>query len=196
MDELSTIFESVHSLEEAGKTEDASREFSSRFLLLARDVYRECVNTYPPKFQKVNDWCEWVRQFYILSDQAARALAKPDPEKPKERLDKLIGIRSHFLALHQMTETMTSGDHVFAFWLESKKDKPELEALKKSLEALKEATPSRKAAANKEDYEKSREEFQTAVSPILEADKLEGEALENLRKAAEVFFKKHGIQFE
>ncbi|MFP4381584.1 MAG: hypothetical protein ACLFUS_13870 [Candidatus Sumerlaeia bacterium] len=201
MVELSEVYAKTYKLMEEGKVEEAATEFNDNFIPTARVLYSNCARNYPPKYEKIDDWCSWVRNFYILADQSNKAMAK-HPEKGSDDYARtmagLIGLRAHFFTLHQLTDLVASNDYIFAFWRELADESDNTAMLKEAVTALsaEDVKLSKKAKANPDQYAEALAKWKAEVEPVLADDKIEDGEAEKLQTATTDFYKAYGIQFE
>ena len=177
---------------ERGGSPDLTFEFRKGLVVPVKKLYAEAAETYPVRFSKVNDWCAWTKQLYILTRKAEDALAQGRMEDAKQ---DLAALRDHLDALHNETGVIKSNDRLYAFWKALNADTPDLERLKALRKAIEEAEPSAKAKAEADAYEKAKSEWSTQVAPLLDGGALQPEQVKELRERTKTFYRAYGIQF-
>ena len=175
------------------KTEDAAKEFSQGFVATVKKLYSEAASTYPARFSKVDDWCTWTKNLYVLTRQAEDSLGRG---KKKEALGRLARLREHFDTLHVKAQVRKTNDYIYAFRRMLEKGKTEAKQVSGLLNALDKAEPSAKAKAKAEDYAKARAEWSKQVATAMEDGKILKRKLKKLRASTEKFYREFGIQFE
>lgn len=188
---LNTSYASTVNLLDQGKVKEAAAEFHANFAQAVKKLYSEAPSTYPERFSKIDDWCSWIKNLYVTSAKADKALAAGNGAEAK----KLLGsMRDSFYKLHQETQTQKAPDVAYAIYLESLKDAPDAAAIKALDAKLAEAKPA--ASAKSGECANARAEYDKAVAPLLSDGKLDASELPALRSAAKALYKSCGMQFE
>lgn len=177
----------------ANKMEEATKEFQQGFVTTVKKLYSQAASTYPTRFAKMDNWCNWAKQLYVLTREAEDALTGG---KKAEALKKLAELREHFNGLHEKTQTQKSNDYIHGFRQKVESGKARVEELKALMAALDKAEPSAKAKAEAEAYAKAKAEWSKEVSAILESGKIKRGEIKPLRQSTEKLYREFGIQFE
>lgn len=192
MSSLSDKHEQMLGFLDAGKVREAAAVYTNQFLPTVKQIYTETPDTYPTRFSKIDDWCSWIKQLYVISVKADKSM-----NSSSSALAELERIRGHFYALHNRSGTLTVSDLIYAFRTEAAKESPALASLQK-LHASIVAQPvlSAKAKDNPAAFEAARQAWNAAVNPLLQKNALTADERTALQKATERFYRLYGVQFE
>jgi len=193
MKTLSESYPATVALLKENKAEDASKEFRARFSPTIKKLYSEAAKTYPTRFSKVDNWCEWAKQLYSLTRDAEDALKAPNAAKASAALADL---RRHFYMLHEKAGNCLSNDYIYAFRTAVQNGAPSVDALKSLLKSLDGSKPSAKAAAEAGAFKEAKADWEETVKASLTDDRLEDSELQSLRQSTEAFYEAFGVQFQ
>jgi hypothetical protein len=190
---LSTSYAKTLDLLDNNKGKEAREEFRSQFVPTVKKVYTEAPQTYPPKFSKIDDWCAWVKDFYIMTLKAEKALGSSNPAEARKLL---AGIREHLYKLHQETETAAVNDFIFALMSATAKEKPSAQELKALRDKLEKAKLSVKAKSDGDAYVRACKAFLASMDKVLQDQAIDDAELAELRSATASMYRSYGVQFE
>lgn len=187
MERLANSYGAVLDHQSAGRTKEAAAEFRANYLQVVKKVFTEAPQTYPTRFSKINDWCTWVAQLYVMSVKTDTALAGNSADSAK----LLEGLRQHFYNLHKETQTLSVSDAIYAFRTEAIAAQPSVEKLKSLKEAVEKAPTSAKARLDGTKFTEAKAKWATVVDAAIADGKVPA-----LREATETFYRAYGIQPE
>lgn len=205
MQSLSAGYETTFDLLEAGKRAEAAAAYRKGCLLTVKRLYSEAADTYPVRFAKIDNWCAWSKELYVLSvkaDKAFQHAAADPPGKASaapsdgEGRKLLSALREHVHKLHEKTATQKANDYIYAFRREAMRDKPDARTLKTLRDALDEAPLSAKAKKNAGDYGKAKDAWAQGIDAILADGAVAPAEIGALRKSTDTFYRAYGVQFE
>jgi len=193
MASLSDSYAQTLELAKGEKWDQATAVYRQQFVPTIKKLYSEAAQTYPVRFKKIDDWCAWTRNLYLLTRKAEAAFAD---KKPQEALPHLAELRRHIHNMHVATEVLKTNDHIYAFQMETSKDTPAAKALKEARGALDGAQLSAKAKKNLDAYKEAKATWVAAVDPLLADGEIQPGERDALRAATDTFYRAFGIQFE
>lgn len=193
MTSLSEGYASTLDLLDKDQTEEAKGAFKRSVLLNVKKLYSEVAETYPVRYSKIEDWCAWSRQLYILTRKTDMALDAGDAAKARELLQ---GIRQHFYNLHQLTGMSKASDHIYSFFNALEANPPSFDKLKTEWDTLENAEPSLLAKSKPDEFKQTIEAWRQQVGLVLQGGSLTPEQINQLRAATEALYKAYGLQFE
>lgn len=182
-------------LAEAGKVDEAAKEFREHFIYNFKSFYSEAADAYPDRFNKIKkgNWPDWTKRLYNLTREIDNTLQQGQRDKA---LAKLGEIREQFDVMHTQAQARKSNDCIYAFRAALLKGKPQTENLKKLAAAVEKAEPSINAKAKAEKYAKAKAEWSQLVAKIIKDGKITQAEMEQLQGQTEQFYRDFGIQFE
>lgn len=190
---LSESYAKTIELVEAGKIDAAAKEYSENFSSTVKKMFSNTAKTYPLRFSKVDNWCEWMKDVYVKTRQAEDALAAGDKDKA---LAALAAIREHMNVLHVRAQALKSNDYIYALEQQAKKSQPDAAAMSRLAAGLAQAAPSAKAKAEAESYTGAKQAWEKGAGAALKDGKIEAGEIKRLRADTSRFYKAYGIQFE
>lgn len=190
---LNSSYLKTRELLSAGKTKEAYEEFHVNFLQAVKKIYSEASATYPTRFNKVENWCSWVKELYVNSGKADKALANAQIEEAHKLL---AALREEFFNLHKEAGIAQANDVVYAIRTEAAKDKPSAEEIKGLSAKLAEAKPSSKSRMAAADFTGACGKFMEAANPLVADGKIEPAEVAPLRNAAEQLYEAFGVELE
>lgn len=198
MTSLSTSYEKTLDLIETGKPAQASAEYRKGILLTVKRLYSEAGETYPLRFEKMENWCVWTRQLYILSVRIDKALRKTPTDKAaaKESNQLLADLRGHFYLLHKKTKTQNGNDIIYALDQTITKPQPSVQALQKLRDALETTPPPVKAEKKPEKFQEEIAAWTKQFDSTVKDNAIDPIELKTLQKITKTLYHSQGRVFE
>jgi hypothetical protein len=190
---LSKSYLQTLSLLDQGTPTEAYKEFKTGFVTHAKKLYAEAGKTYPLRFSKMKNWCDWTKRFYVLTRHTEDALKKGQADKAREILASL---RAHLHVLHVRAQLQKSNDYIYAYRATLLEDKPVAADLSAIQSLLEKAEPSTKAKASGDKYGEAKSDWSTIVTSLLQDGVLDPDEIQPLRTTTETFYQDFGAQFD
>ena len=157
-------------------------------------LYAQVAGIYPPRFQRVDDWCAFARGIYIQTRKVDAAFGKADTESAQNLLPE---IRQAFDAMHIEAQQLKCNDRIYAFWKEVNSQPASPARLKGLLGAIVAARPLLQGQRRtRPPTSRTKEAWAQAANAALSDSALSPEELTSLKEATETFYRAYGIQFE
>ena len=149
--------------------------------------------TYPPRFSKIDNWCDWIEGLSKKSHATLTALNKNDRNGATTQLD---GLRAHFYNLHREASLINRSDLVYLLWKSARAKKVPVSTMQQAIAMLDTAPASSSIKAASAQYARDAKAWFAQVSPILEDGKVGADESATLAKATDAFFLRYGRDFE
>jgi hypothetical protein len=189
---LNSSYQQTLALLDAGKTTEAYNAFHGSFVPAVKKIYSEAPQTYPQRFSKIDNWCDWIKGLYVGTMKADAALAKADPGARK----MVDGLREQFYKLHKETGTQKINDFIYALHAASAQDNISIDDLKSLRKSLGEAGASVTTQAQADAFAKARTQYEQKLDAILEDGKVDPAEVQPLRQSTDAIYNAYGIQME
>lgn len=193
MAELSESYLKTLSLLDEGSATEAYKEFKTGFVTNTKKLYSEASSTYPLRFSKMKDWCDWTKRFYVLTRNTEDALKEGQSDKARETLASL---REHFHVLHVRAQLQKSNDYIYAYRAKLLEDSPAADELNSIRASLEQAPLSARANGGTTAYEAAKSDWSTIVTSLLQDGVLDPDEIQPLRITTENFYRDFGLRFE
>ena len=176
-----------------GTPTEAYNDFKTGFVTHAKKLYSEAGKTYPLRFSKMKDWCDWTKRFYVLTRNTEDALKEGQIDKARELLASL---REHFHVLHVRAQLQKSNDYIYAYRAKLLEESPAADELNSIQSRLEEASLSASAQGGTAAYDEARSDWSTIVTSLLQDGIVDPDEIKPLRITTETFYRGFGVQFE
>ena len=171
----------------------ASAEFNGRFVPAVKKLYSEAASTYPVRFSKVKEWCDWSKTLYKQTLLTAKALQS---KKQTDAQQNLQEIRQLFYKIHAEAELLKNSDYIFLFKSMVGKDNPNAEKVTSIIKMIEGAAPSVKTKAEPDAYKQALTSWKDQVAEIIKDNSISPDELTKLRTITESLYRQYGVQFQ
>lgn len=184
---------------DAGKTDEAAKEFKTNFLTEIKRFYGEASETAPKRYLGDCNWNEKIKKLYVLTRETSGFLDRGDVKNSNAGLESL---REFFYKLNTDNKIYLAGDAIYAFRKELNRyasknslTKEELAALN-ALKAKIFMADSSKIKAGKEQFAADAKAWAENADKILSLPRADAKQTNRLKEITEVLYLKYGMDLE
>lgn len=193
MAKLSDSYAKTLELMDKSDLAGASAEFNGTFVPTVKKLYSETASTYPVRFSKVKEWCDWSKTLYKQTLLTGKAL---ENKKLPEAQQNLQEIRQMFYKINTEAELLKNNDYIFLFKSMAGKDQTNAEKFSSVIKMIEGAAPSVKTKAEPESYKQALNSWKEQVAGIIKDNSISPDELTKLRSITESFYRQYGVQFQ